>query len=147
MPNLIDKLIPKVDTLRQRAADRFGLPAHNMYRVFRTWSGGSIGEGTSTDIETLITPTPKIVFAGQNKLFPHGIDDDRTMTATEISLTYQENFLQGEPRAAGQECFYKLVERNGQGADTSYWMMTSIPIVLRDEICWKLTFKNYTVCS
>ncbi len=146
MPNLIDRLIPKVDTLRQRAADRFGLPAHNMYRVFRTWSGGELGSGVSSDLVTLITPTPKIKFAGEDRLFPHGREDNRTMSATEISLTYTENFLQGDPKLPGQECFYKLMERNGQGADTTYWILVSTPEVIRDEICWTLHFKNFTVC-
>lgn len=144
--NLIDKLIAKVDKVRQRAADRLGLPAHNMYRVLRTWSGGEIGSGTATDLETLITPTPQIKFSGKDQLFPHGRNDHRTMEATEISLTFTENFLQGEPKAAGQECFYKLVERNGQEADTTYWILNATPEVMRDKICWKISFQNYTVC-
>ncbi len=146
MPNLIDNLIGKVDLIRQRAADRFGLPAHNMYRVFRTWSGGEIGSGTITDVETLITPTPRIEIKGSQRLDTHGRVDDRTMKAFEISLTYQENWLQGDPKVAGQECFYKLVERNSQGADTTYWILSTIPLVNRAEINWELEFKPYLIC-
>jgi hypothetical protein len=146
MANLIDKLINKVDSLRQKAADKFGLPAHNLYRVVRTWSGGEIGGGSVTTVETLITPTPQIEFTGGQRLDPHGRVDDRRMVATEISLTYTENFLQGDPKAAGQEVFYKLVERNSQGADTTYWVLANIPLVVRDEIYWKLEFSPYLVC-
>lgn len=147
MPNLIDKLITKVDTVRQKAADKFGLPAHNMYRVFRTWSGGEIGSGTATDVTTLITPTPKIEFTGGLKLSRHGLEEARRMKASEVSLTFTENFLQGDPKVAGQECFYKLVERNGQAAGTTYWILSNIPTVARDEINWELEFRPYTVCA
>jgi len=147
MPNLIDKLIGKVDAVRQKAADKFGLPAHNMIRVVRTWSGGEIGVGTPTDVETTITPTPRIEFSGGLTLLTHGLDDQRKMKAYEVSLTYTENFLQGDPKAPGVEVFYKLVERNGQGADTTYWILSNIPKVARDEINWELEFTHYTVCS
>lgn len=146
MPNLIDKLVTKVDLIRQRAADKFGLPAHNMFRVVRTWSGGELGAGTPTDVETLITPTPRIEFKGDLELEGHGLVDKRTMKAYEISLTFTENFLQGHPLLAGQECIYKLVERNSQGADTTHWIMTNIPLVDRGEIQWILEFRRYTVC-
>jgi hypothetical protein len=147
MPNLIDKLISKVNTVRQKAADKFGLPAHNMYRVLRSWSGNEIGVGTPTDLETLITPTPKIEFTGKIELTQFGLEDKRKMKASEISLTFQENFLQGDPKLPGQECFYKLVERNGQGADTTYWTLINIPLVEREEINWVLEFGPATVCS
>jgi hypothetical protein len=147
MPNLIDKLTSKVDLLRQKAADKFGLPAHDLYRVLRTWSGGDLNSGTSTDVITKIYPTPMIKFSGELELQPHGLEDQRKMTASEVSLTYQENFLQGHPLVAGQECFYKLVERNGQGADTTYWILSNIPWVDRGNIQWVLEFKPYTVCE
>lgn len=147
MPNLIDKLISKVDTVRQKAADKFGLPAHNMYRVLRTWSGGEISVGNATVIETLITPTPRIEFSGNLEPTPHGLEDKRKMKAYEVSLTFTENFLQAEPRQPGQECFYKLVERNGQGADTTYWVMSNVPLVVREEISWELEFRPFINCG
>lgn len=147
MPNLIDKLISRVDAIRQKAADKFGLPAHDMYRVLRTYASGEIGSGSFTDLETEITPTPRIKFTGGLRLDVNGLVDDRKMKASEISLTFTENFLQGDPKTAGQECFYKLVERNSQGADTTYWQLVDIPECNRDEINWLLEFKHYTVCS
>lgn len=144
--NLIDRLTSKVDTIRQKAADRFGLPAFDMYRVYRTYSSGIIGDGAFVDVSTVIYPTPKIVFKGQDVLEHGGRFDKRTMTATEISLTYTENWLQGDPKAAGEQCFYKLVERNGQGADTTYWILDRVPEAKREEINWELNFKRFTVC-
>lgn len=138
MPNLIDKLTTKVDNVRQKAADKFGLPAYNMFRVIRTWSGGELGLGSPVDVETLMTPTPKIVFEGDLRLDPNGLVDARKMTATQISLTFTENFLQGDPKSAGQECFYKLVERNSQSADTTYWTLINVPVAMRNKLGWQL---------
>ncbi len=146
MPNLIDKLISKVDTIRQRAADRFGLPAYDLYRVYRTWSNGEVGNGTPTDVNTVIYPTPRIELTGSQRLEIHGRVDDRKMRASEVSLTYTENYLQGDPKAAGEECFYMLVERNAQGADTTFWQLTTVPKAMRDEINWVLEFQPYLVC-
>jgi len=146
LPNLIDRLITRVDLIRQKSADKFGLPAHNMYRVLRSWSGGQVGDGTPTVTETLLTPTPHVKFGGKDKLLPIGREDDRKMVATEISLTFQEDFFTGGTLPVGQEIFYKLVERNGQGAATTYWILDRTPEVMRDEVCWKLTFTHYTVC-
>lgn len=146
MPNLIDKLINKVDTVRQKAADRFGLPAHDVYRVVRTYTGGVIGDGAYTDQTDIIYPTPAVKFTGQDTFENGGRFDNRSVTLTEVSLTYQENWLQGDPKSPGQECFYKLVERNSQGADTTYWILTSVPEVVRGEVYWMLKMHRFTVC-
>jgi hypothetical protein len=146
MPNLIDKLINKVDAVRQKAADRFGLPAHNVYRVVRTYASGRIGDGSFTDQEDLIYPTPAVKFTGSDQFEHGGRFDNRNLTITEVSLTYQENWLQGDPKSPGQEVFYKLVERNGQGADTTYWILTGVPECVRGEVYWKLSLHRYTIC-
>lgn len=147
MPNLIDKLITKVDTLRQKAADKFGLPAFDMYRVIRTYPSGIIGDGAFTDEETKLVPPPMVKFRGGDALTRGGRHDDRSMVATEVSLAYTENWLEGQPLQPGQECFYKLVERNETTeADTTYWILSAVPEALRDEICWRLEFKRYEIC-
>lgn len=148
MPNLIDKLIPKVDTLRQKAANKFGLPPFDMVRVVRTYTSGIVGDGSFTDDETELSPPPMIKFAGGDKLERGGKFDSRTMTATEVSLSYAEDWLQGDPKAAGQEVFYKLVERNSTTfAGTTYWVLTAVPEAMRDEICWKLSFRSRLFCA
>lgn len=147
MPNLIDKLITKVDSLRQKAADKFGLPAFDMYRVMRTYASGTIGEGAFVDAETLLSPPPMVKFQGGDVLERGGRHDNRTMTAKEVSLSYTEDWLQGEPLAAGQQCFYKLVERNSTtAADTTYWILSAVPEAERDEINWILRFRRFEIC-
>ena len=142
-PNLVDKLITKVDNLRQTFADKFGLPNFDLYRVVRTWSGTEIGDGTATSVVTKITPTPKVTFRGGEQLMSAGREENRTMRAENISLTYTENYLQGDPKAPGVEVFYKLVERNGQAADTTTWILSSVPDAKRSQVGWVLDFKHY----
>lgn len=146
MPNLIDKLINKVDTIRQAAANKFGLPAFDMYRVIRTWTSGIIGDGAFTDQIDVMYPTAEVTFKGGDKFEHGGRFDDRTMMVKEISLTYSENYLRGDPKTAGQECFYKMVERNTQGKDTTYWVLNAQPSINRGNINWELSFRRYTVC-
>lgn len=147
MPNLIDKLIPKVDLLRQKAADKFGLPPFNMYRVIRTYASGIIGDGSYTEAETLLSPPPMISFSGGDRLERGGRHDQRTMKATEVSLSYTEDWLQGEPLAAGQMIYYKLVDRNSTTAqDTTTWQLDRVPEQVRDQIYWELSFRRFDAC-
>lgn len=147
MPNLIDKLIPKVDLLRQKAADKFGLPPFDMYRVIRTYASGIIGDGSYTESETLLSPPPMVKFDGGDRLERGGRHDQRTMVATEVSLSYTENWLQGETLSSGQVCFYRLDERNSTtNADSTTWILSAIPETERENIGWKLKFKRYDMC-
>lgn len=146
MPNLIDKLINKVDAVRQKAANKFGLPSFDFYRVFRTWSGGERGSGTITDVATLLTPTPEITFSGLYRLDSDGLMDERKAKVKGISLSFQENFITGDPKTGAQESFFKMVERNGQGQDTTYWTLDTPPFANRSEVYWELELSHYVVC-
>lgn len=118
-----------------------------MYRVVRVYGSGIVGDGSFTDTETLLSPPPMIRFSGGDELERGGRYDHREMTATEVSLSYTENWLQGEPTAAGTQVFYKLVERNSTtAADTTTWVLSSVPEAQRDEIGWKLKFKRFVIC-
>ncbi len=152
MANLVDKLITKVDRIRQRVnVDKVGVRRYHLFRVIRSWDGGEVGDGTPTIVSTEITPSPAIAFGGRNdRLEGNGRVDESTMIATEVSLTYQEMWLQGYPLSAGQECYYRLTERNAQGAQTTYWVLSTTPVADRCEerdgnIQWVLKFIRYEV--
>lgn len=147
MPNLIDKLIPKVDLLRQKAADKFGLPPFDMYRVIRTYASGIIGDGAYTEVLTKLSPPPMIKFSGEDELERGGRHDLRKMKATEVSLSYTENWLQGEPLASGDMIYYKLVDRNSTTfQDDTTWVLDRVPEQARDQIYWELNFKRFDAC-
>lgn len=148
MPNLIDKLIPKVDLLRQKAADKFGLPPFDMYRIVRTYASGIIGDGSYTEDSTKLSPPPMINFSGKDELQRGCRNDQRMMKATEVSLSYTENWLQGEPSVAGQITYYKLVDRNSTTAqDPTTWVLDRVPEQARDQIYWELNFRRFDMCD
>lgn len=143
MSNLVDKLIPKIDGLRQTFADKFGLRAFDLYQIIRIWDGGEVGAGNPSSVVTKITPTPKIKFTGEQKLETPGREEDRRVEARNTSLTYTESQLTGDPKVPGTEVFYKLVERNGQAETVTYWILASVPEVERGKIGWHLKFRHY----
>lgn len=145
--SLVDRLISKVDRIRQRVnVDKVGVRRFSLYRVVRTWSGGEVGDGTATISAVEITPAPAIVFnKARDSLNGRGRVEVGTMEASEVSLTYSESYL-FPTLTAGQELYYRLVERNAaQATGTSYWILTSKPEADRCEttsgnIQWIMNF-------
>jgi hypothetical protein len=56
---LRDELLASVDGARQ-LVDDLGLRTHRVTLRRRTWSGAQVGEGTYTDLDRPLRPTPKI---------------------------------------------------------------------------------------
>jgi hypothetical protein len=136
MPKLIDRLVSKIDLIRQRVnVDKVGVRRYQLFRVLRTWSDGEVGGGIYIADTQEITPAPAITL-GQSKdqMSGRGRVESWTMTATNISLRYSEGFLYPLPLAKGQELYYKLVEMNStQAARPSYWIVSCRPEADRDE--------------
>lgn len=125
---LVDRLIPIVDRIRDRVNDRLvGVRRFRLIRVVRTWSGGEVGDGTTTLAEMEILPRPAIEI-GSNRDQMNGFGRVRTgkMTATEISLTYTEADL-FPSLTAGQELYYRLVDLNTHEQANTYWHLDKIP--------------------
>lgn len=59
MSTLRDQLLPVVDQLRQ-LPNQFGLRRYAVTIRKRTWSGDAPGRGTSTDVDTVLTPVPRV---------------------------------------------------------------------------------------
>jgi hypothetical protein len=59
MGTLRDQLLPVVDLVRKLPA-QFGLRRYTVTLRTRTWSGSYSGEGTPTDVDVLLTPTPRV---------------------------------------------------------------------------------------
>lgn len=149
MANVVDKLIAKVDQIRQRVnVSKVGVRRYKLSRVIRTWNAGEVGDGFPTDVVSELTPAPAITLGKENdRLGGRGRISVGSMQATEVSLTYTQSFLQGYPLTTGQECFYKLEELNSsQGATITYWTLVNTPEADRCEepggnIQWILNFR------
>jgi len=62
---IIDDLLPITnDILGVR--DDIGAVIHPIYLVTRTWSGSSVGDGTATDTQLQVLPTPSIQAISHN---------------------------------------------------------------------------------
>lgn len=149
MANLIDRLITRVDRIRQRInVTSVGVRRFKLYRVVRTWSGGEVGDGTSSSAVLEITPAPAITLGkAPDPLNGRGRVEVGSMVASEVSLSYTEAQLM-PALTAGQELYYRLVEANpAQAYHTTYWVLSGNPEADRCEtpagnIQWILSFRR-----
>jgi hypothetical protein len=144
----MDRLISKVDTIRQRVnVDKVGVRRFRLYRVIRTWSGGEVGDGTASLSVTEITPAPAITLGkSRDAMNGRGRVEVGSMVASEISLSYTEADLQ-PTLTSGQELYYRMVEMNDHGAHTTYWHLMATPEADRCEtpsgnLQWILSFQR-----
>lgn len=102
---LRDDLLSVVDGGRQLAED-LGLRQRTVATRLRTWSGGKPGSGTPTDVDTEISPAPKV--REPPGRFVHetaGRFVEGDLQITKISATYTDAQLTGGTLAAGAEWF------------------------------------------
>jgi hypothetical protein len=95
--SLIASLAPCIDQLRD-VATQLGARPYQVLLVWTRWAGGERGVGVEEIIRTeALLPTPKIAdVAGLSRaLQPIGIDEVGSVTVTEISTRYTEDFLLG----------------------------------------------------
>lgn len=151
-PKLIDRLIPKIDRIRQRVnVAKVGVRRYRLFRVIRTWDGGEIGDGLFYINAEEITPAPDVTFGkARDRLSGAGRIEAGSMVASEVSLRYHERYLFPE-LSSGQECYYRLVEMNpAQGYTSTFWILDTKPEADRAEkvsgnVQWILNFTRYQV--
>lgn len=138
-PNqLVDGLVADIDDLRG-LADEFGTRQFRLYAVTRSWDGGEVGEGTSSDDLVEITPPPKaepFVELGY-KLQPCGIDEAGVVKLSEVSLSYNLQDLVGYPPggalADGVERVFLLRDNYGQGQPDRVFYLDKAPSTDREK--------------
>lgn len=107
-PNiLLDDLVELVDDLRDDLHTDFGVRAFRVYTVLRSWDGGFVGDGAYTEVETEITPQPRVLPYAERglsySLEPCGIDEAGFVIIKEISLSYTHEELTGKTVTGGIE--------------------------------------------
>lgn len=149
--NLIDSLIEVVDSIRSSLHPDLGVRQYNVTLVKRTWSGGSVGDGTAEfDSQTVMDPQPLVLWEGRDyRLSPSagcGLVDAGNCTLKEVSLTFTESELLGLGLTAGQEFYYRISDAHGQGIATTYWIPTGPPIPDREsDIGWIVSLRRFEV--
>jgi len=142
--NLIDQLLPMIDSLRGTLHPMFGVRAFRVYTVLRTWAGQMVGDGDFTDVVTELTPQPRIEQWDGYKwvLMPSGVHEDGLIRMTEVSLTYTHAELTGALDAGqrNQQFFFRLVDAYGQANEDRILRHSRPPFVDREKtmgwICW-----------
>lgn len=140
---LVDSLVPDViDGLREDLHPAFGVRAYRVYRVIRTWTGRTAGEGRYTDAATELRPQPRVsVWSGLKYVQATcGIRELGDVQLSEVSLTYSAEQLDPRTLRANQELFYALGEANGQGSPLRVWAHQAPPFIDREKTMGWLLF-------
>lgn len=142
--NLVDELAVVADSLRDELHVDMGVRQFCCFLVKAIWSGGKVGLGSKrlSYIKELI-PSPKVVLTDRHDLTEGGIQETGTAKLTEISLTYTQAQLLGEPMAAGEEFFYLLTDRLGQGNSRRTFIPQDHPFPDREKnIGWEVKVRR-----
>ncbi len=143
---LVDSLVPDViDGLRDTLQPAFGIRAYRVYRVIRTWSGRVAGDGTASDVGAELRPQPRVkVWDGlQFTQAICGVRELGDVKLTEVSLTYTDADLTGQPLARNQEMFVAIGEANGQASPLRVWGHTQPPFIDRErDMGWVLHLRR-----
>lgn len=105
------------------------------------------GFGSATDVETLLTPTPRVSVPSPWLQFaptPVVKDEQGEIKLTEVSLRYTEAEINGGFSLAGnQEWLYKLVDSTVQAGETRYYVLASPPLPDREwTLGWIIRLNN-----
>ena len=137
--SLVDDLVPMVDELR---ADLHEMAGIRQYRVFLErvrWEVGTfhathVGEGVRGRLSSEeIIPRPHVEFADTHTLTAGGLQATGTATLSEISLTYTQGELLGEPLAAWEEFQIRISDGLGQGISDRLFIPQDHPIADREK--------------
>lgn len=143
---LVDSLVADViDGLREDLHPAFGVRAYRLYRVLRSWSGKVVGEGVHTDVAHELRPQPRVAMWNGLKYVQAscGIRELGDVMLTELSLTYTEAQLTGQPLTKRQELFYALGDGNGQESELRLWQVTAPPFIDRErDMGWVLHLRR-----
>ena len=142
--NLVDELAVVADSLRDELHADMGVRQFRCYIAKAKWSGGKVGVGSKRiTYVTEIVPSPRVVLDDQHSLTQGGVQETGTATLTEISLTYSQAQLLGEPMAAGDEFFYLLTDRLGQGLSRRVFIPQDHPWTDREQdIGWMVKVRR-----
>lgn len=143
---LVDSLVLDViDGLREELNPTFGVRAYRVYRVIRSWSGRTAGEGGSTDDAAELRPQPRVKMWNGLRYVQAtcGLRELGDVQLTEVSLTYTAEQLDPQTLRANQEIFFAIGEANGQGSPIRVWGHTAPPFIDREkDMGWVLNLRR-----
>lgn len=143
---LVDSLVPEViDGLREDLHPQFGVRAYRVYRILRAWSGKTAGEGTRIDTAHELRPQPRVKMWDGLRFEQAvcGVRELGDVKLTEVSLTYTEAQITGQPLAANREILYAIGEAHGQATSLRTWAFSQPPFIDRErDMGWVLWLRR-----
>lgn len=147
---LVDSLVADViDGLREDLHPQFGVRAYRVYRVIRSWSGVVVGEGTPSDVAGELRPQPlvwtweTIANGLRYKQAACGIHELGAVKLTEVSLTYSEADLTGQPLRDNQELLFAIGDAHGQGTTVRLFTHDKPPYIDRiKDMGWVMFLRH-----
>lgn len=142
--NLVDEIAVIADELRDDLHTEFGVRQWDCYLAKAVWSGGVVGSGAkSINYVKKLVPSPRVKLTDRHDLTEGGLQETGTATLREVSLTYSQADLLGEPMAAGEEFFYVLVDALGQGLVRRTFIPQDHPFPDRENnIGWEVRIRR-----
>lgn len=147
---LVDSLVDDViDGLRGELHPIFGVRAHRVYRVIRTWSGARPGDGAATDVVKELDPQPSIAAWDGLSITQGrcGLEEAGNVVLSEVSLSYTYDQLSRRGTLAdNQMLFYVVGEAHGQGQPSIAFVLDKPPYVDRTkDLGWKIWLRKVAV--
>lgn len=132
LDNLVDDLVPIVDALRTDLHAIFGTRQFRVYQVRRIWSSGQVGVGSCrVSYVREVVPPPRVKLQDAHELTPGGLMASGTCILEEISLSFSQADLLGEPLVGGEEFYYVIVEGLGQKQSRRFFIPGDHPVTDR----------------
>lgn len=140
---LVDSLVTDViDGLREGLHPGFGVRAFRVYRVIRTWSGDTLGDGVATDDVKELRPQPEVMVWDGLRIEAArcGLEELGDVVLTEVSLSYTyDQLTKSGTLDDNQEIIYAIGEAYGQGQPVRTFTMSKPPFPDRTKtLGWKL---------
>jgi hypothetical protein len=141
--NLVDDLVPVADELRDELHIEFGVRQYRCFGIRETWSGATVGVGAHavTQVNEFL-PSPNVELNDKHDLTPGGLLASGTCKLTEVSLTYTQNQIMGEPMAANEAWHIVLADGIGQEISRKIFIPQDHPTTDRDgNVGWEVILR------
>lgn len=144
---LADRLVTKVDSIRDRVHGRLGTRPYRVEIVRRTWTGARRGEGTVSDVRTELVPAPAVLKRVEDRLRPAGLEEEGDLVLRHVSLTWSESELYAPTLADNAEHLYRITGAHGQGLTPRYFVANKPPVPRRgdtpgDDLDWEVSLRR-----
>lgn len=146
---LVDGLAGVIAELRGSLHPAMGVRPYRAYTVRRTWSGRTVGEGSSADVVVEITPQPRVMAWSDVGEFRYeleacGLDAVGSITLTEVDLSYTFTELAGpDDLGMNEQWLIKIGEAHGQQQPDRYFIIAKPPYVDREkDMGWVLWLRH-----